>query len=240
MSETPNLALPYLEAAQAQKHVTHNEALRVLDAIVQLSVMDRDLTVPPGEPADGDRYVVGEGGTDAWAGKDLQVAAWQDGAWIFHAPRPGWLCWIADENFLVAWDGEAWAEASAVTGTFAAPDTLGINALANETNRLAVASEAVLFSHDGSGHQVKVNKNEPADTASLLFQSGFEGRAEMGLTGDDDYHFKVSADGETWSEAIVIDRSTGAVSFPNTTISGEGGGGSEAAGFGVALFWAAN
>jgi hypothetical protein len=58
MSNTTHLQLPYLLASQAQKHVTHNEALRLLDAMVQLAVLDRDLTAPPGSPADGDRYIV--------------------------------------------------------------------------------------------------------------------------------------------------------------------------------------
>ena len=44
---TTHLGLPYLLAAQAQKHVTHNEALRLLDAMVQLSVLDRTRTTPP-------------------------------------------------------------------------------------------------------------------------------------------------------------------------------------------------
>ena len=51
MDNTPNLQLPYLIAAQAQKHVTHNEALRGLDAIVQLLVLDKDLASPPGSPS---------------------------------------------------------------------------------------------------------------------------------------------------------------------------------------------
>ena len=59
MDDTPNLSLPYIMAAQSQKHVTHNEAIRALDAIVQLAVLDRDLTAPPGSPADGARYIVG-------------------------------------------------------------------------------------------------------------------------------------------------------------------------------------
>jgi hypothetical protein len=46
MDETPNLALSYIMPAQAQKHVTHNEGLRALDALLQLSVRDRDVTVP--------------------------------------------------------------------------------------------------------------------------------------------------------------------------------------------------
>ena len=64
-------------------------------------------------------------------------------------------------------------------------EVLGVNAVADEVNRLAVASEASLFSHDGAGHQVKVNKAAAGDTASLLFQTGWSGRAEMGTTGSD-------------------------------------------------------
>jgi len=47
---TTHLLLPYILAAQAHKHVTHNEALRILDGLVQLSVLDRDLAAPPGSP----------------------------------------------------------------------------------------------------------------------------------------------------------------------------------------------
>ena len=49
---SPHLLLPYILAAQAQKHVTHNEALRLLDAMVQLSVLNLSLTAPPASPAD--------------------------------------------------------------------------------------------------------------------------------------------------------------------------------------------
>ncbi|MCC0809144.1 DUF2793 domain-containing protein, partial [Methylobacterium sp. W2] len=44
---TDNLALPLIAAAQAGKHVTHNEALVVLDRLVQLACLDKDLTAPP-------------------------------------------------------------------------------------------------------------------------------------------------------------------------------------------------
>ena len=92
----------------------------------------------------------------------------------------------------------------------------GVNATADTTTRFAVAAAASLFNHAGDGHQAKINKNAAGDTASLLFQTGTSGRAEMGTTGDDNFHFKVSADGSTWKEAIVIDRSTGVTSFPLT------------------------
>jgi len=65
MSESPNLNLPYLLAAQAQKHVTHNEALDRLDAIVQLSVLQSDLSTPPALPEVGERYIVAAGAVGA-------------------------------------------------------------------------------------------------------------------------------------------------------------------------------
>jgi hypothetical protein len=74
MSNTTHLQLPYLLASQAQKHVTHNEALRLLDGLVQLAVIDRDLTAPPGSPADGDRYIVASGATGEWSGWNGSIA----------------------------------------------------------------------------------------------------------------------------------------------------------------------
>ena len=109
MPEIPtHLLLPYILAAQAQKHVTHNEALRLLDAMVQLSVLDRDLTAPPASPAVGDRYIVASAATGLWAGWDLNVTTWVDGVWMRLVPRPGWLAWIADEATCAVWTGSAW------------------------------------------------------------------------------------------------------------------------------------
>ncbi len=105
---SPHLLLPFILAAQAQKHVTHNEAIRLLDAIVQLSVLDRDLTVPPVSPVDGDRYIVASGATGLWLGWDLNVTTWVDGVWMRLVPRPGWLAWIADETTFAAWTGTIW------------------------------------------------------------------------------------------------------------------------------------
>ena len=105
---TTHLLLPYILASQAQKHVTHNEALRLLDAMVQLSVLDRIRTFPPVSPTDGDRHIVATGATGLWAGWDLNVAFWVDGVWMRLVPRPGWLAWIADEAAFVVWNGSAW------------------------------------------------------------------------------------------------------------------------------------
>jgi hypothetical protein len=216
MPETPNLGLTYLAAAQAQKHVTVNEALRRLDALVQIAVLDRDLAAPPPAPPDGARYLVAAAATGAWAGKGGEIAAFQDGAWAFLAPKPGWLVFVADEPSLLVRAGAAWIEVSPAASTV---PKLGILATADATNRLSVKSNAALFSHDdltpGSGDmRVSVNKSAAAKDAALVFQDGYLARALLGLLGSDDLTVKVSADGATWKTAVVVDKAAGSVSLP--------------------------
>lgn len=65
MADTPNIRLSFLEANQAQKHITVNEAFRALDALVQPAVESIGLNAAPGSPVDGARYVVGPAPTGA-------------------------------------------------------------------------------------------------------------------------------------------------------------------------------
>ena len=216
MANSTQLAMPYLEAAQAQKHVTHNEALRVLDVVVMLAALDRDLTAPPGSPADGDRYLVASGGAGAWSGQDGKIAAWQDGAWSFHAPREGWRLWLADEGILLVFDGASWTGAATQNAAL-----MGVNTSADATNKLAVSSPAVLFSHDGDDIRVKLNKAADGDCASFLFQKSWSGRAEIGLIGDNDFALKTSTDGSTFATGLTLVASAGGVpKLPGFTVSG--------------------
>lgn len=212
MEQTTNLKMPFIMPSQAQKHVTHNEALLALDVVVQLSVLDRHLAAPPALPIEGDRYIVAASATGGWIGKSGQVAAWQDGVWAFHAPVKGWLAWVADEQRIFAYDGTIWLDAVALGINPAA--MVGVNTTADATNRLSVKSPAVLLDNQGAGHQVKINKAASGDNASLLFQTGYSGRVEFGLAGDDDWHLKVSPDGSAWTEAVKVSRTDGRVLLP--------------------------
>ncbi|MCC0048139.1 MAG: DUF2793 domain-containing protein [Rhodobiaceae bacterium] len=216
---TPNLSLPLIASAQAQKHVTHNDALAALDALVQISVADRDTATPPPSVAEGARYIVAAGAEGVWSGHDGELAVQEDGGWRFFAPQAGWTAWIADEGILAAWDGSSWAQ---VAGTPNPVGLVGINTLADATNKLSVKSDAILFSHDdvtpGTGSvQHKLNKASPGDTGSVLYQTGYSGRAEIGLCGNDDFHFKVSPDGTNWNEALILDKDDGKAAFPAGT-----------------------
>lgn len=201
MQRTENLDLPYILPSQAQKHVTHNEAIRALDAVVQLSVRDRDRHAPPEDPAAGSRHIIADAASGEWLGRPNQIAAWQDGSWLFYSPCPGWLAYVEAERAHRVWDGSAWVFAAGTEPEFL---RLAINgAVADEHNRLAVQGPASLFNHEGGSHRLVVNKEITADTASLVLQTGFEGRAEIGLAGDDRLHVKLSADGSAWRHALI-------------------------------------
>ena len=207
---SPILGLPYIQPSQAQKHVTHNEALRILDAITQLGVFESPLAVPPSDPEDGARYIVAPGANGAWAGQDNALAVFVDSTWQFFAPQVGWRADVTSTGETYRFDGSAWAR----HGALANLTELGINTEADATNRLAVASDATLLTHMGGGHQIKINKNASADTASLLYQTGWSGRAEMGTTGSDDFAIKVSHDGSSFLTGLSLHAGSGAVQMP--------------------------
>ena len=108
MSETAKLGLPLVAAAQAQKHVTVNESLTRLDALVQLSVSSVGATVPPGSPGEGACHAVGVGATGLWAGQDGKLAIFVNGGWVFTVPEAGWQGWSGGTR--VQFDGVEWVE----------------------------------------------------------------------------------------------------------------------------------
>ena len=91
MDLSARLSLPYLAPSQAQKHVTVNEGLRQLDALVQTAVESVGAVTPPGSPADGSLYIPGSGATGDWAAWDFNIAQFADGAWRKIVPQHGWV-----------------------------------------------------------------------------------------------------------------------------------------------------
>lgn len=204
------LSLPLIQPAQAQKHITHNESLARLDLLTQLAVASRSLNAPPEDAAEGDRFIVAPEPTGPWAGHADDIAILTDAGWQFTAPLPGWQALVLDETAAVFWN-DGWlplADPQPVV------ERLGVGTTPDAGNPLAVSGAATLLTHAGGGHQLKVNKAAATDTASLLFQTGWSGRAEMGLAGEDAFSVKVSADGNTFRTALRADPASGAVTLP--------------------------
>ncbi|SIR08046.1 Protein of unknown function [Paracoccus thiocyanatus] len=147
---TAHLALPFIMAAQAQKHITHNEALQLLDGIVQLAVLDRDRAAPPASPAEGDRYIPASGATGAWAGWDGSIAYWIDGAWMRILPAPGWLAWIEAEAQLVVWTGSTWLPVVDAMGFIAQAAAVAVAKEANGASTGMAVREETLTGLSGA------------------------------------------------------------------------------------------
>jgi hypothetical protein len=115
MAETTRLKLPLLAAAQAQKHVTVNEALTILDLLTGvIPVLSRALSAPPGGATDGAVYILSAAGTGGWSGFGAKdIAMMIDGGWRRTIPSQGMVAAIADEGgLMVTWNGGAWNAAA--------------------------------------------------------------------------------------------------------------------------------
>lgn len=207
---SPNLQMPYLMPDQAQKHVTHNEALQRLDMATQL-VLSGFASTPPSGPQEGDCYQVTAPASGAFQGQAGQLACFIDGDWLFLTPRQGWIGWLADQGKAVFYTGTSWAALPLPSPLM--PDMIGVGATPDLNNRLAVSAAASLFNHRGAGHQLKINRADEAANASLLLQTAFSGRAELGLLANANFALKLSADGTNWKNAIQVSP-RGVVSLP--------------------------
>jgi hypothetical protein len=110
MTNTPNLVMPYIVAGQAQKEVTHNDALNDMDSLAQISVISRSVATPPTSPAEGDCYVIAPSPTGAWAGNANAIASYYSG-WRIKQPKAGWNAYVQDESTPYFYDGTAWSAA---------------------------------------------------------------------------------------------------------------------------------
>jgi Protein of unknown function (DUF2793) len=207
--QSSRLSLPYILGSQADKHVTLNEVVASLDALVQCVVQSRSLITPPTIVDEGQAFIVAQNSSGAWANQSGKLAIWNGATFRFQIPDTGWQAWVIDEACLVWRVENTWKSMS--EGAFS---SLGIKTTADATNRFSVASPASLFVHDGAGHILKVVKASKSDTASLLFQTAYSGRAEVGLAGTNDFSVKVSPDGSNWQPALVIAHSNGGVTLP--------------------------
>lgn len=111
---SPRLSLPLLAAGQAQKEITHNEALQAIDALVQPVVVSAGVATPPSSPAVGACWIVAVGTPGAeqgeWDGHQGEIAQWTAGGWRFAAPSAGWRCYVIDRSAAMNHDGLTWQD----------------------------------------------------------------------------------------------------------------------------------
>lgn len=174
---TPRLGLPYVVAAQAQKHIPINESFARLDGLVQLAVESRSVSVQPANPASGAVWIA------AWPGPPAgTLMRFEAGAWEALTPAEGMLAWVKDERQVVALDGAAWVPLSATFRSTIAAQTPN---LAN--SRLEVLEQEVTLSGASTATSIAIpnraivlavsTRTTAAVTGATAYNCGVAGEA---------------------------------------------------------------
>ena len=117
MSEaTTNFGLPLIQTGQAQKDVTHNDALSRIDRLLGSRVESRTTTTPPAAPSVGAAWIVPVSADGIWAGHESAFAEWDGSAWQYSNLPLGFICWIVDEAILCARTDFGWTARLPVEG----------------------------------------------------------------------------------------------------------------------------
>jgi hypothetical protein len=214
-NQTSRLDLPYLQASQADKHVTFNEILSILDGLVMGAIASRTTTQPASNVQSGARYLVPLNPVGDWSGHAGQFAYLQDGTWLFRSPSSGWLLYVEDEQSMVLFDGATWRLIQGPTGPIAQLDRLGIGAMPDGTTPLLAKLNNAAFTARGTGEggdgtvRLSLNRQDANKTASLIFQTGWQGNAELTLAGASGLSVKVRQSAGNWLTSATFDQNDG-------------------------------
>ena len=212
---SPRLALPLVAAGQLQKHITLNEALTRLDALVQTSVHSRTAP-PPASPVEGDLYIAAAG----WPVPPGALVRFDVPDWRPLEAPEGLRVWVQDEGRLWLRQDGGWVELGRRLGEVQALSRFGLDATADAANPFLARLNSALWTARAPGEggtgdlRLVFNKSAPDRVLSLLFQSAWGGRAELGLIGDEAFSLKTSADGGDWREALRVLPESGRVVAP--------------------------
>lgn len=169
--------MPYIAPSQAQKEVSHNEALNRLDMVVQAVVADRTRTEAPVSPAPGDCHLVHDGATGAWSGQGGKLACWYGTAWVFIPPWPGFEVFDRAEGRCLLYDGSGWGPAAAGSGTEISHVT-GLQAALDGCQPLHPVLTALAALSAGGGQLLRATGPHTFDLLSLsAFMAGLLGSA---------------------------------------------------------------
>ncbi|MEL6600182.1 MAG: DUF2793 domain-containing protein [Pseudomonadota bacterium] len=184
MSSTAQLGLPLVQGAQAQKHVTVNEAFARLDGLTQLEISGAPVD-PPLDPVDGQTFRVPTGATGDWTGAAGQLAIASNGGWVLMSPRAGWTAFDIALGETVAFDGVDWralgrnpSAGGAVTSLPVREIDHDVTAGATSTTTTVIPANSIVFGVTG---RVEVALTGTGTTGWSLGVSGADDRYGSGL-----------------------------------------------------------
>lgn len=129
------LGLPLMAAGQAQKEVTHNEALMLIDSLIAPVSEAPPQNEPPVSPNAGQCWLVGGAPTGEWTGQAHRLAAWSQSGWRF-ADLP------VGAHVRLATNGQSWVR---IPAGWQSPPTVTLGNSGNVVdNECRAATSAIL------------------------------------------------------------------------------------------------
>lgn len=104
---TDRYGLPLIQTGQAQKDLTHNDAIGTIDSLLHLAI-EATLAVRPSAPVAGQCWIIAAAATGVWAGRDGHIAAFTSAGWTEVAPRDGCLAWDKEAGVFAVFQNGSW------------------------------------------------------------------------------------------------------------------------------------
>ena len=233
MDQSPRLTLSYVMPAQAQKHVTVNEALRRLDQLVQTSVTSSAVSAEPANPSDGDAYILPASptGTNWGAFSQNSIAAYQDGAWAEITPKAGFRAYDENTGQLVVFDGTSWGNVSSggtgvggggsgETNTASNVGTAGVGVFKQKTSvdlefkKINAGSSKVTITDDTANNEIDIDVAPGQIDITALLNAGALASADTVGTTEIDNNAVSLAKMADMATASLLGRNTAGTGDP--------------------------
>ncbi len=194
---TPNYLFPEIAEGQASKHLTHNEALRMVEVALGTKAQSAPINTPPTSPVEGTLYIVGTAPTGAWAGKANNLALRINGFWLFVPPTVELApIYSKLENNFYHYNGSAWvALVLSAAGSNTTASNVGVGGLGLfkqktgetlEFKTINAASTKIIVSNDAANSEVDIDVDE--SKLSLNNIGGAIDDAKHGARGGGNLH----------------------------------------------------
>lgn len=121
---TPNLNLPTTPAGATNISIAYNDAMKIIDAVNPLIVIDITVAAPPTTVSGdaGKRWIVAGSATGTWAGHENEIALCTDAdVWFFIPPIVGWRLYNLADGIYYRWNGTTWVDDTAAGAIGEAP-----------------------------------------------------------------------------------------------------------------------
>ena len=229
MTTSVNLGIPYISNNQNQMHVTHNDAMVMIQVLLAAGVWQVGLNTPPGSPVNGDAYIVGTSPTGVWVGKENCIAAYYQDQWYYvpgfdsngtqismSGEQVGLKVWSRPDGDYYIWTDTGSPSVLAWTASGIGGGLTGIN-VKDDNSSIVSAATAIDFAGDGV-----VVTNDGGNEALVTIEGGIQG-IEVGDGGSPQVVSEATAiDFVGSAVASVVDSGGGLVTV---TINDTGGGG---------------